>query len=110
MACLQTDTGLLTYSSAGHNPAFILHAGNGDEPESLFRTGIPLGIFEGMAWEQKQFQLHQGDVLLMYTDGVTDAQDDNDTLYDDHRLLATGRANLGRSAGRDRGSDYSVDK
>jgi serine phosphatase RsbU (regulator of sigma subunit) len=95
---LQTDTGKLIYSSAGHNPAYIIHTGNGEEHKSLYRTGIPLGIFEEMEWEQEEIQLLHGDVLLMYTDGVTDAQDDTDNLYDDHRLLAAGQANLGRSA------------
>ncbi len=40
-----------------------------------------------------------GDEQLMYIDGVADAQDNTETLYDDHRLLAAARANLDRSAG-----------
>ena len=95
---LQTDTGKMIYSNAGHNPAYVLHANNGEQPESLPGTGIPLGMFEEMEWEQEEHYLLQGDTLLMYTDGVTEAQDISQALYDDDRLLSISRANVGRSA------------
>ena len=52
-----------------------------------------------MVWEQQGIQLLRVNVLLMYTDGVTDAQDRSHSLYDDHRLITTCRTNLGRTAG-----------
>jgi hypothetical protein len=49
-------------------------------------------------WQQKSTQLGRGDVLLLYTDGVTEAQNTTGDWFDDDRLLAIGDANLGRSA------------
>ena len=64
----------------------------------LSRTGMPLGAFRGVTWEQETLQLAPGDVLLLYTDGVTDAEDEKGAFFGQERLLGVARANLGRSA------------
>jgi serine phosphatase RsbU (regulator of sigma subunit) len=100
---LDPSTDILTYANAGHNPGYLLRAAgdgtdkNGDF-DSLTKTGIPLGMFEGMAWKKATVQFKPGDVLLLYTDGVSEAQNLADEEYGDDRLLATGRANMGRPA------------
>ena len=66
--------------------------------KSLTRTGIPVGIFEDSTWAMGTVQLAPGDVLVLYTDGVTDALDEHDTFFSEERLLATIKSNLGRSA------------
>ncbi len=90
---LNPSDGLLTYASAGHNPAFILNANDGDGVQKLPRTGIPMGMFDTGKWKQQTHQLAPADVLIMYTDGVTEAQDIAGNLYSEARLLKTIRAN-----------------
>ncbi len=53
-------------------------------------SGVPLGIMEDSDYEQTEVQLNQGDVVVIYSDGVTDARSPADELYDsqsNHRLL-----------------------
>lgn len=88
--------GVLTYSNAGHNPPFLFQ--NKDTAHPLIRTGIPLGIFEESTWEQETVQLDPGDTLVLYTDGITEAQDQENTSFESGRLLAAVQANLGSSA------------
>jgi serine phosphatase RsbU (regulator of sigma subunit) len=95
---LDPRTGVLVYANAGHNPGYLLRAGDEAAHETLSKTGIPLGMFEGMAWEQAQTQIEPGDVLLLYTDGVTEAQNAGNEEYGDDRLLRVGRENMSRPA------------
>ena len=61
----------LMYASAGHNPPRLLR---GDRVLSLDENGsLPLGIFGGQSYEQATIQLENGDLLLLYTDGITEA-------------------------------------
>ena len=95
---LDTKTGWLTYANAGHNPGYLLRAGEDGSFDTLSNTGIPLGMFEEMEWQQAKIQINPGDVLLLYTDGVTEAQNVLDEEYGDDRLLDTGRANMNQPA------------
>jgi serine phosphatase RsbU (regulator of sigma subunit) len=91
-------TGTLTYCNAGHNPPLLLKTSNMGEVETLTRTGLPLGLFHGESWTQKTIQLDVGDVLVLYTDGVTEAQDRREEFFGTERLLATMHAHRERSA------------
>ena len=95
-AILDPATGILTYCNAGHNPPY-LYAGNGDGMQQLTRTAIPLGILEEPDWEQGRVQMEPGDLLVLYTDGVTEAEDEEDQFFGEARLQAVAKANLGRS-------------
>jgi PAS domain S-box-containing protein len=95
---LDPVAGTLTYCNAGHNPPYLLRASKGDAVQTLARTGIPLGIFDDMTWEQRTVQLAPGDMLVLHTDGVTDATDRKETFFGSERLLEVARANLGQSA------------
>lgn len=53
---------------------------------------------EGLTWETKTVPLARGDVLVLYTDGVTEAQDAENTLFGDDRLLGVVRARAGENA------------
>ncbi len=88
----------LTYSNAGHNPPYLVSAQDGNMIRELDRTGVPLGILEGGTWEQRIVQLAPDDVLLLYTDGITEAQNAQKAFFDEERLQEIIRANLGRSA------------
>jgi serine phosphatase RsbU (regulator of sigma subunit) len=83
-AILEPD-GTLHYISAGHNPAFLF---NGDDaPLVLKRTGIPLGMMPNMQWRIETVRLDPGALLVAYTDGVTEAQNNAQELYGEQRLL-----------------------
>jgi serine phosphatase RsbU (regulator of sigma subunit) len=95
---IDLKSGVMTYANAGHNPAYLLRASDGGGHETLKHTGIPLGMFEEMEWKQEQIAIGPGDLLLIYSDGVPEAQDAESVEFHDDRLLATGRANIGRPA------------
>lgn len=95
---LDPQTGILTYCNAGHNPPFLWHAADHQPMQSLTRTGLPLGLFDTLAWEQNQVNMASGDVLVLYTDGVTESQDEDERLFGEQRLQQVIQANLGRPA------------
>jgi sigma-B regulation protein RsbU (phosphoserine phosphatase) len=64
----------LTYVNAGHNPPLVWRPASGEVTE-LSRTGMVLGVDETAAYEENSTALESGEVLLLYTDGVTDATD-----------------------------------
>ncbi len=77
-ALLDPATGELTYVNAGHNPPLLCRqsdcAGQ-DQLTPLTRTGMVLGVLEDAPFEQHSLRLNRGDLILFYTDGVTDAVD-----------------------------------
>ena len=60
--------------------------------------GVLLGILDDVRWQQRVVHLAPGDVLLLYTDGITEAQNAQEAFFDEDRLREVVRANLGRSA------------
>jgi NarL family two-component system response regulator LiaR len=95
---LDPISGILTYCNAGHNPPYLLNGEEGGSTQGLRRTGIPLGIEEDVTWLRGAVLLEPGAVLLLYTDGVTDAQDRQQRFFGEARLLEVARPNRGRSA------------
>ena len=71
LAVLEPQTGRVRYANAGHNPALVLRE-DGRE-EWLNSTGIPLGILEGYGYGMGRLDLAPGDLLVLYTDGITEA-------------------------------------
>jgi len=83
---LDTDTGVLEYTNAGHNYPCLAHAGK--EFEFIHRThGVFLGGYEGIKYKKDTIQLEKGDTLFLYTDGFTEAHNFRDELFGDQRLL-----------------------
>jgi len=95
---LDPAAGTLTYCNAGHNPPYLLSGQNGNAVRVLRRTGMALGVLENMTWEQETVRLAPGDALVLYTDGITDAEDENGTFFGQERLLEAVQASRGRSA------------
>jgi serine phosphatase RsbU (regulator of sigma subunit) len=92
---LDPVTGTLVYSNAGHCPPYLISAQHGQDVQELIRTGMPLGILEDRAWEREAVQLAPGDALVLYTDGITEAQNEQGVFYGEDRLLESARASLG---------------
>ena len=76
----------------------LLRPHNADATESLKRTGMVLGVMEGVEWEQVTVSMGQGDKLVLYSDGVTDAQNAQEEFFGEERLRACIDSNTGQSA------------
>ncbi len=83
---LDPTSGLLTYCNAGHNPPCLLNRRKGSVRE-LAKTGMALGAVEDADWGRRSIQIEPGDALVLYTDGITEAQDQHETLFGRQRLL-----------------------
>jgi serine phosphatase RsbU (regulator of sigma subunit)/anti-sigma regulatory factor (Ser/Thr protein kinase) len=85
LGILDGDTGSFRYASAGH-PEALLKRANG-EIESLGSGSTPLGIDPDAVWRPADIELQRGDILLLYTDGVTEARRDGE-FFGEKRLKA----------------------
>ena len=97
---LDLKTGVLTYANAGHNPPYLIANQNDQKVTSLTRTGIPIGVEEGVTWEHASIKLERGDMLLLYTDGVPDAQNSGGQFFGEDSLVQIGIDCQGESAER----------
>ena len=81
---LLTSDGLLEFVSAGHPSPLLMKEGTVSE---LYSTGsLPLGLLESETYPSSSIQLAPGDTLLLYTDGITEAEDKDRKLFQDDRL------------------------
>jgi sigma-B regulation protein RsbU (phosphoserine phosphatase) len=99
---LDPKAGVLTFLNAGHNPPLIVHAGG--TMEQLAAGGLPLGIMEGAEFREGKTQLRAGDVLVIYSDGVSEAVNPSGEEFGPTRLYEVVARNLDATAGgiRDR--------
>jgi sigma-B regulation protein RsbU (phosphoserine phosphatase) len=88
---LDAATGRLAYVNAGHNPPFLLAAGL--PPARLAANAMALGITEETGFASMTVDLAPGDRLVLYTDGVTEAEDSRDREFGEDRLQAWLQAN-----------------
>jgi serine phosphatase RsbU (regulator of sigma subunit) len=93
---LNTDNGSLAYSNAGHNtPLLVRRSG---EITKLDKGGLPIGLMPGVAYQQDVVTFEPGDVLIIYSDGITESINDKDEEYGEARLLEVVKNNMSRSA------------
>ncbi|MCW5965266.1 MAG: SpoIIE family protein phosphatase [Bryobacterales bacterium] len=86
------STGEVHYSSAGHNPAIIVRASG--EVELLSESGLVLGILKMASYQDSVITLNDGDLLLLYSDGITEAtRPDGDEEFGESRLCRVLAAN-----------------
>ena len=71
-AIYNTKTGFVSYSNAGHNPPHLLRR-DGTVSELPISKNTIMGVFDDLEYQEDTLQLEQGDVLVMFTDGVTEA-------------------------------------
>src|SRR6266404_430762 len=79
----------LSYSNAGHNPALLMKADGTERFEE--RGGVPLGMFRDSRYYEYFETIEPGEVLVLYTDGVTEAMNSTDEEYGRDRLVAAVR-------------------
>lgn len=80
-------TGDFIYSNAGHNPPYLIKYQSNGSYRSLRRTGIAMGIERDSTWGQESVQIIPGDVLLLYTDGIPDAQNAEGDFFNEERFI-----------------------
>jgi Stage II sporulation protein E (SpoIIE) len=95
-ACYSDDTRQLQYVNCGHNPPLLLH--RDDAVERLNPTATVLGLFCDWECSVGEAQLEAGDVLSIYTDGVTEATGASGEEFGETRLLEALRQHRGRGA------------
>ena len=82
---LDTETGIVTYCNGGHNLPYLIRK-NGVIEQVENTRGLLLGKVQPVQYECKQFQLKPGDKILLYTDGVTEAMNGENEMYEVERL------------------------
>jgi sigma-B regulation protein RsbU (phosphoserine phosphatase) len=82
---VDADLGTLAYANAGHFPPILARASG--EIERLTAGGAVLGVFPDGAYEQNVVNVHSGDRVILYTDGITEARNADDQEFGEDRLL-----------------------
>ncbi|MBO0797491.1 MAG: SpoIIE family protein phosphatase [Blastocatellia bacterium] len=95
-AVLDSD-GHFSYINAGHNPPILVRAGG--ETELLSTKSVVLGAFDFANYHEHETRLRSGDVVVIYTDGVTEAVNTNNEMFGDERLEKLVRKSAALSAG-----------
>jgi len=90
---LDPKEGLLTYCNAGHNPPYLIRNSEHETIISLHRTGIAMGIEANSTWTTETVAIDPGDILILYTDGIPDAQDEDGDFFNDEAMIEISRKN-----------------
>jgi sigma-B regulation protein RsbU (phosphoserine phosphatase) len=78
--------GTLTYSNGGHNPPILVTA---DGVRRLEAGGVVLGLFEHASFDEETLMLRPGDIIVAFSDGVSEALNEVGDEFTDQRLLAS---------------------
>ncbi|MBN1435317.1 SpoIIE family protein phosphatase, partial [Candidatus Fermentibacterales bacterium] len=87
---LQLESGRLTYVNAGHNPPLLVSRSG--EVRKLETGGLILGVRREEQYEAGLVEMSAGDILVLYTDGITEAMDDDEEEYGMDRLVGAIRS------------------
>jgi len=82
---LDTNSRSLAYVNAGHNPPLVCHGRDGSLTE-LPATGIAMGALPDADYAADTIRLEQGDVIVLYTDGITEAENARQEMFGEDRL------------------------
>ncbi len=93
---LDVKNRIFTFANAGHNPPLLLRQSG--EVEFLTTGGWTLGIQAERDYEERPIHIRSGDLLVLYTDGVTEAENKSSELFGTERLVELVRAHRDRSA------------
>ncbi len=84
-ALVSTQKNQVIFTNAGHNPPIILR--KDDSVERMKDGGIVLGFQPNINFKQKEFEFNHGDIILMYTDGITEAMNEQEEEFGEERLI-----------------------
>ena len=84
--------GSFVYCNAGHNPPLLVSASG---IRRLDRGGVVLGLFDDASFEEETVTLQKGDLIIAFSDGVTEAMNPDSEEFTDDRLLACASAHRG---------------
>src|SRR6185436_4328682 len=87
---------VVTFANAGHNPPLLLRVDG--TTESLIEGGVALGVLEDARYEERPIALGHGDILVLYTDGVSEAENEHNDQFGPERIEQIVRANPGHNA------------
>ncbi|MBI3470164.1 MAG: SpoIIE family protein phosphatase [Candidatus Solibacter usitatus] len=76
-------SGRLVYTNAGHLPPILVHGGSA---EALQVTGTVVGVFPNSRYEEREVLLQDGDLLVAYTDGITEPENTYGVMFGEERL------------------------
>ncbi len=86
VAMIDLKTGHMTFCNAGHNPPVIINR-QGEASFMNLVPNVPAGVFDGLDFEQQEIDTVDGLSLFLYTDGLTEAEDMQQRLYGEDRLI-----------------------
>jgi sigma-B regulation protein RsbU (phosphoserine phosphatase) len=93
---IDPETGGLVYSNGGHNTPLLMRASG--EIVRLDQGGLPIGMMKGVQYQEASVVFNPSDVLIIYSDGITESINDTDEEFGEERLIEVVKNNLGRSA------------
>jgi phosphoserine phosphatase RsbU/P len=94
--CTIDSSGLLSYANAGHPAPFLVSADG--RIRKLHTSGMPVGMIEGAPFETVQAQLERGDKVIIYSDGLTEAENSEGAFFDTERVRAALREHAASDA------------
>ena len=87
-AVIDLETGHMEFGNAGHNFP-VIRKKNGEFEFLKSRPGMVLAGMEGVKYRKNEYDLEDGDIIYLYTDGVTEATNSNDELFGNDRLISS---------------------
>lgn len=94
---LDPDNGMLEYANGGHDAPLLFR--NGSDPHSLDATGLLVGVMEDSNYGMDSISLDKDDLLLLYTDGITEAMNPDGKEFGLERLIQLVTDSRGKTAG-----------
>ena len=85
LGILDVHTGELEYCNGGHDSPYVIHV-NGDIGSLALTDGLMLGVKEDFTYQSGKIDLKKGEIIFLFTDGVTEAMNPNDQLFSNERL------------------------
>jgi serine phosphatase RsbU (regulator of sigma subunit) len=83
---LLSPDGVGEFISAGHNPAYLFRSAT-ETIEELVPDAFGLGMFDFASYQSRTFKLHKGDILVVYSDGLTDSENPQKEMFGEDRLI-----------------------
>ena len=106
LGILSSETGALRFASAGHDPSILVRASG--EVELLMPTGMPLGLMPDATYSVSETTMGAGDTLVLYTDGITEAANTDEEMFERERLVEVCREHRGEPPEELAGSIHSA--